>query len=221
MSTFDRNMALVKWGKKHFRELPWRQTSDPYSVLIAELMLHRTVARQVVPIYEKFLDQYPDIKTLAAAPHSTVYAMLHPLGLKWRVDALIKMTSVLVEQHRGKIPEDRESLVALPGVSDYIASAVRRFAYGYADPIVDTNTVRIVGRVYGMQVRDSSRRSNKFKEKIEEFDSEGINPQKVGFALLDLANLVCLARKPPKCNECPIRAWCEFGKSSKLGELRQ
>lgn len=205
-----RNKALVDWGEKNWRDFPWRQTQDPYAVLVAELMLHRTQVKQVVPIYERFMNCWPTLHLASVAQKEELQSVLHPLGLEWRIKAFIVMIEALAQDQDAAIPEDRELLLSLPGVSDYVASAVRRFAFGHNDTLMDVNTVRIAGRTSGMLIKDSSRRNLKFRAVVAGFD-EGIqDPRAVGFALLDLAHLTCL-KKDPKCGDCPIQPWCQFG----------
>lgn len=205
--------ALVGWGKAHFREFPWRLTDDPYLVLMAEVMLHRTQASQVVPIYERFISSYPNVLSLASATRQDIHDALYSLGLHWRIDLVFKMATELVDRFGGQVPRKRESLLSLPGVSEYIAGAVRCFAWNLPEALIDTNTVRVIGRVFGLQIKDSSRRNRRFKELIEMLVDDS-RPRLYNYALLDLASQICIKRALPRCFECPIRAYCAFGQST-------
>src|SRR2546428_7455754 len=139
----DFRTALLKWGREHFRPLPWRLSEDPYHTLAAELMLHRTQAPQVVPVYERFLRSYPSLPALGAASLEQLHQILYPLGLRWRIDLIHKMVADLITRFDGQVPCEKHELLSLPGVSDYIASAVRCFAWNLPEALIDTNTVRI------------------------------------------------------------------------------
>jgi A/G-specific adenine glycosylase len=200
---------IKKWGNKNYRDFPWRKTNDPYKIMLAEIMLHRTQAVQVVKIYERFIREYPDIKTLAKTNKSELHKSLFELGLKWRIDLIKDMAEIIVNKYESKIPEDKNELLSLPGISDYIACSVRCFAWNMAEPLLDTNTVRVIGRIYDLKIKDSSRRNSKFKELVAEL-VDPLEPRSYNFALLDLADQVCTKKEEPKCNECPIDNLCLY-----------
>jgi len=204
---------IIGWGQDNFQPFPWRLTTDPYSILIAEIMLHRTQAAQVQPVYETFVERYPDLSSLTQASESDLNQALYSLGLRWRVELLHKMVIELSRRFDGTIPCDREALLGLPGVSEYIASAVRCFAWNLPDPLIDTNTVRITGRLFGLKIKDSSRRNKHFKQLIATLVDPD-EPRSYNYALLDLAHLVCLKKRSPLCDQCPIQKYCAFGKTS-------
>lgn len=201
--------ALISWGSENFRDFPWRRTDDAYRILIAEIMLHRTQAPQVVPVYLRFIERYPDLELLARAERKELHQFLYPLGLRWRIDAMHRMAVMLAERFDGQIPADRDVLLSLPGVNEYIACAVRCFAWNLPEPLLDTNTVRVTGRLLGLQIRDSSRRSKVFR-KLNAALLDRENPKAYNFALLDLADKICTARRRPACDECPVGQWCVF-----------
>jgi A/G-specific adenine glycosylase len=159
--------ALITWGNENFRAFPWRFTNDPYHVLMGEVMLHRTQARQVVPVYERFLERYPDLPALAKAKEEDLHGMLYSLGLKWRVRLIYEMVAELIQCFGGKIPSNRADFLSLPGVSDYIASAVCWFAWKHLQALIDTNTVRIAARVFNLKITDCLRRNRCFKALLE------------------------------------------------------
>ena len=113
--------SVKKWGKEHYRDFPWRKTQDPYKVLLAEIMLHRTQAIQVAKVYEGFIGKYPNVRVLAKAIKPEMRKALFSLGLKWRIELIVDMAKMLVDKYDSKVPEDKSELVSLPGVSDYIA----------------------------------------------------------------------------------------------------
>lgn len=203
---------LEDWGKLHFRSFPWRFTTSPYHILMAEIMLHRTQASQVAPIYERFIASYPDILSLSSASKEEIHNILYSLGLRWRVDLIIDMVRQITQDFAGQIPQEKTDLLSLSGVSEYIASAVRCFAYNLPDAIIDTNTVRVTGRIFGLEIKDSSRRNPLFRKLIFNLlDLE--QPRVYNFALLDLAAQVCTKAQRPSCETCPIRQHCTYGKT--------
>lgn len=204
--------ALMHWGQQNFRAFPWRLTRDPYRILIAEVMLHRTQASQVIPIYERLVKMYPNARALHRARPRELNALLRPLGLRWRIKLISRMAEELVEKFSGRIPRDREALTALSGVSDYIAGAVRCFAWDKPEVLLDTNTVRVASRFFSVPARDSSRRSRAFKDYLGQLlDTQ--HPRAFNFALLDLADALCTARRPPRTTMCPLSPWCVYART--------
>ncbi len=209
---------LLEWwnsvGQRHF---PWRNTQEPFKVLVAEILLHRTRADQVVPLYQAFLERYPSIHSVVQSSTDELAKSFRSAGLHWRWKLLHSMAVDIVTRFSGQIPRSFEDLTSLPGVSHYIASAVRCFAFGYADVLLDTNTVRVAGRVFGLLITDSSRRSKLFREALERLiDSE--HPREFNFALIDFAATVC-KQKSPIHKDCPISKYCAF--YQKAGDAAQ
>jgi len=204
---------IIKWWKKNKRQFPWREKWDPYRILIAEILLHRTRAEQVAPIYIEFMSRFPDIYALARAPKEEVKRLLRPLGLHWRTDLLHRMAADIVRHFGGRIPAKQEDLESLPGIGQYIASAVRCFGFGYPEVILDTNTVRIAGRVFGVRVTDGARRSKRFRKLLRSLMGE-TRGKEFNLAMLDLGALICRPRSP-KCNTCPVVELCKYGREGR------
>lgn len=212
-STLDQfSKNLLTWGKLNFQPFPWRLTHDPYAILMAEIMLHRTQVKQVVPVYIEFLKKYPDITNIYDAPEDSVKESLASLGLHWRIALIKEMADEICNQFGSIIPQERELLLSLPGINDYIASAVRCFAWNYPDPIIDTNTVRIIGRIFGVETKDSSRRNQGIRLLISKLIDPKV-PANFNYALLDLAHLVCHKKVEPECATCPVRPYCVYSGS--------
>lgn len=203
---------LLTWGRCYGRAFPWRQTENPYHLLIAELMLRRTQARQVVPIYEAFLHAYPTPQALIAGSEEDVTRVLRPLGLAWRIPAFRQLARCLIQEHSGSVPRDRKALLALPGVGDYVADAIRCFAYHESVALLDTNTVRVAGRYFGFPVHAESRRRAPVKRAVACLVDPRA-PRTSNLALLDLAAMICRAKRPC-CVSCPVVARCVWGQAS-------
>ena len=177
--------------------------------MMAEMMLRRTQARQVVKTYENFIAKYPDACALAMAPAEEVAHSLFSLGLAWRVPAFQQIARALVAQYEGMVPSSYEALVALPGIGDYVASAVCCFAFNQAIIIVDTNTVRVAGRLFGVPTHAESRRRKPIRALLQALlDTE--NPKSYNYAMLDLAALLCTPANP-NCSVCPLLSYCVTG----------
>jgi len=201
--------SLLSWWRENRRQFPWRETRDAYRILVSEVMLHRTKADQVVPVYTAFVAKYPSINSLRDAPPRDVQLALRPLGLRWRITLVREMSKCIVNRFEGRIPEERDELESLPGVGPYIASAVRCFAFGHAEPLLDTNTVRVVGRVWGRRYSDGSRRSKEFRDLASSLIDRR-RPREFNYALLDLGATLCRPAHP-KCLACPVVDICREG----------
>lgn len=203
---------LLRWWDTNKRQFPWRSTTDPYEILIAEVLLHRTRAEQVVPIYSAFLKKFPSITNLASATYDDIKSTLKSVGLFWRIELLYKAAKDIVLNFEEQIPDDRQALESLPGISHYIASAIRCFAYGYPEILLDTNTVRVTGRLFSLPITDRSRRSKLFQHVLDALlDRE--HPREFNFALIDLGALICRSQSPLH-GECPVLRHCDYGRKS-------
>lgn len=205
----DLHDLLQGWKAEHRRDLPWRGTSDPYRLLMAEMMLIRTRADQVEPVYRKFISTYPTLDRAAKASREEIHDHLDVLGLTWRADRVYEALQTIQEDFEGNVPRSRENLLLLPGVSQYVAGAVRCFAWGYPESLIDANTVRISGRLFGLEIKPHSRETKQFKRLIEDLlDPE--NPRAHNYALLDLGAKICTNRNPD-CGNCPLLSLCAYG----------
>lgn len=202
-------VRLFRWYLDAGRDFPWRHAEEPFHLLLAELMLRRTQAIQVVPVYKRIVARLPTPAALAAAPEDAVADLLRPLGLAWRVPAFRQLAVILVEDHDGRVPADRTALLALPGVGEYVASAVRAVAFGLHDPVYDTNTVRVAGRYFGFPTHAESRRRRPVQRSVNRL-FEPDDPRRSTLALLDFAALVCRAARP-RCGSCPMLTDCSYG----------
>lgn len=203
---------LHSWWRKHQRSYPWRETDNPFHLLMSELMLRRTRADQVVDVYLNFIAEYPDPNSLATADANEVTSSLYSLGLAWRVPAFQEIAELLENHYDGAVPTDYATLVTLPGVGDYVASAVCSFAFHQPVAIIDTNTVRVAGRLFSIPTHAESRRRKPIRNLIESLlDRE--RPREYNYALLDLAALICRP-SDPACNQCPLLKFCQTGQSS-------
>ncbi|MGC8860915.1 MAG: DNA glycosylase [Aciduliprofundum sp.] len=199
---------LLKWGEHHIKNYPWRITSDPYRITIAEIMLIRTRADQVEKSYLKFIEKFPGFRSLAEADPERIRSELLSLGLSWRADLIYRLAREIVERYDCKLPESFDELVKLPGIGYYTASAILCSIKNIPTNVLDTNTLRIIGRVFGMKVTDSSRRDPEFRKIIHDLMNCG-NPRKFLYSTIDFASMVCLPRAP-ECDICPLKGICNY-----------
>jgi len=135
---------ILSWYKKNKRDLPWRKTTDPYKILVSEVMLQQTQVDRVIRYYERFLEHYPDIHSLANADKITLLKLWSGLGYNNRVLRLQKLSQKLVEEKKTSLPPEEEALISLPGIGPYTAHAVLAFAFNKAVPVMDTNIRRVL-----------------------------------------------------------------------------
>ncbi|NLW75774.1 MAG: DNA glycosylase [Methanomicrobiales archaeon] len=199
---------LRQWGDAHFRDYPWRHTRDPYRIMIAEFMLHRTKADQVVPVYIEFLKEYPDVFSLAEADISEVRKVTEHLGLHWRSGHFIMAARYIVEKWGGKFPETEEELREIPGVGEYVAGAILIVCYGKPYPAIDSNIARFINRFYGLHLSGEIRRRREIIKSAREIFSIQ-DPDQFLFAVLDFTAVICKSQNPLHEN-CPLRDICKY-----------
>jgi A/G-specific adenine glycosylase len=199
--------ALLGWYRRHGRDLPWRHTSDPYHILVSEVMLQQTQVERVLPKYHEWLGKYPSLEALAAAPPDDVAEAWRPLGYNIRPRRLHAIACESVARYGGQLPSDQETLLSFKGIGAYTAGAIRSFAFRERAAILDTNVARVLFRVF---VRRGDPKAHAMRKHLWAV-SETVVPHKHVFdfnqALMDLGATVCVARKP-RCNECPMTKLC-------------
>jgi A/G-specific adenine glycosylase len=199
--------TLLGWYRRKGRDLPWRRTSDPYHILVSEVMLQQTQVDRVVPKYHEWLLKYPSLEALASAAEDDVAETWRPLGYNIRPRRLHAIARESVARYGGRLPSDRETLLSFKGIGAYTAGAIRSFAFRERAAILDTNVARVLFRVF---VRRGDPKAHAMKKHLWAV-SEAIVPYKHVFdfnqALMDLGATVCVARKP-KCDECPMTSLC-------------
>jgi A/G-specific adenine glycosylase len=203
---------LLAWYRRHGRDLPWRKTSDPYHILVSEIMLQQTQVDRVLPKYAEWLEKYPSLAALASAPEDDVTSAWYPLGYNIRPRRLHTIAKEAVARYGGQLPADEETLLSFKGIGAYTAGAIRSFAFRQRAAILDTNVARVLFRVF---VGRGDAKSHAMRRHLWHL-SEALVPTRHVFdfnqALMDFGAMVCVARNP-KCLVCPMRASCRAFRS--------
>ncbi|MEC0207666.1 hypothetical protein P4H70_01775 [Paenibacillus ehimensis] len=201
--------SLLAWYSENGRNyFPWRNTNDPYRILIAEFLLQQTHVRKVQDVYEQLLLKYPDISELARAKIESVEEIIAPIGLKYRAERLIKTAGIICSLYDCKIPNDYKELRKLPGIGDYIANAILCYAFDQPVVPIDTNVIRLFSRYFGYTSTNPRPRMDKeLASKIRAHFEGMASTRSANLAVLDFAGAVCTA-KNPKSLECPLSLRC-------------
>lgn len=199
---------LMKWHHANRLDFSFRRTRDPYQILVSEILLRKTTGMQVDRVFPDFVKKFPTPRALARAERRDIENLIAELGLHKRAEELQKMAECLIERYAGKVPSTDEDLRSLPGVGRYTAGAVLTFGFGQVRPMVDTNVVRVLGRVFDItSVKKRPRTDERFWKRYGSLIPPE-NPREFHYAVLDLARLVCLPNDP-HCEECPLSCMCE------------
>ncbi len=199
--------ALVRWYEAEARDLPWRRTSDPYRILVSEVMLQQTRVEFVIARYESFLRTFPDLESLAAASEDEVLAEWSGLGYYRRARNLHRLARQVIASGSSGLPQTLVALRALPGIGEYTAAAVASIAFGWPHLSVDGNVGRVLCRV--LDIRDDPRRAaaRKNMHRACEAALRSHPPGLINQALMELGARVCTPRSP-RCDACPLAPVC-------------
>lgn len=211
---------LLRWFRRHGRDLPWRRTRDPYHILVSEVMLQQTQVARVEAYYHRFLERYPTLGTLAAAPPGQVREAWEGLGYYRRAANLQRLAQVVSNERDGVIPDDPEELLTLPGVGRYTAGAVASFAFERPAAAVDTNVARVLRRAFHPRAA-GARGDRRLWATAERLVPRRRGPAAWAFnqGIMELGAVVCTARVA-RCGECPVRTVCATGSRSSAGAAR-
>jgi A/G-specific adenine glycosylase len=216
LDSFD--LKLIRWQVKHGRHhLPWQNTRDPYAIWLSEIMLQQTQVSTVIPYYQRFLQSFPDIRSLAQASLDEVMVRWSGLGYYSRGRNLHRAARLIVTEHLGKFPATADMILKLPGIGRSTAAAIAVFAYGERCAILDGNVKRVLSRCFGIEGYPGEKKNETLLwQKAEELlppldNAAGKNTkgrvEAYTQALMDLGATVC-TRSNPKCGPCPLQLNC-------------
>ncbi len=198
-----RRRTLLRWWEGQRRDLPWRQTRDPWAVLICEVMAQQTQVARVAERWRPFLDRFPTAAALAEVPAAEVVRWWTGMGYNRRALNLHRCAQVVVADHDGRLPADLGGLLALPGIGPYTARAVLAFAFEHDHGVVDTNSARVLARWEGRRL-NAREAQTAADHSVPPGDAWAWNQ-----AMLDLGAMVC-TRRDPDCGRCPVRDTCAW-----------
>ena len=210
---------LLAWQRLAGRhDLPWQNTRDPYRIWLSEIMLQQTQVATVIPYYQRFLDRFPEVRSLAAATPEQVSELWAGLGYYARARNLHRCAQVVVERHGGDFPRSAAALAELPGIGRSTAAAIAAFAWGERGAILDGNVKRVLCRHFGIDGFPGSKAvENRLWALAEELlPASGIEAYTQG--LMDLGATLC-TRGRPRCGDCPLAADCVARRDSRQSEL--
>lgn len=209
--------ALLRWFRRHGRDLPWRRTRDPWAITVSEFMLQQTQVSRVVEYWPRFLERFPEPGALAGAPPRAVREAWDGLGYYRRAENLRRLAGEVVELHEGRIPSDPDRLAELPGVGRYTAGAVASFAYERRVPAVDTNVARVLRRAFHPRTGNGARAERRlWRTAARLLPRTGSGAWTFNQAIMELGALICTARVA-RCAGCPVRRHCTTGRRPTQG----
>ncbi len=206
--------ALLDWFAKHARDLPWRHERTPYRVWVSEIMLQQTQVTTVIPYFQRWLERFPNVEALAAAPLDDVLKLWEGLGYYRRARLLHRAAQQVVGEYGGQLPDTEAELRRLPGIGSYTAAAIAAIAFGRDAVAVDGNLKRVAARLAMLagEVSEAQVRATLWPY-LPEGRARAFNE-----ALMDLGASVCIP-KTPRCDVCPVTAHCAAFAAGRTGEF--
>lgn len=209
---------LIKWYKKHKRDLPFRGSADPYRIWLSEIIMQQTRMEQGVPYYNRFIQLFPTIGHLAKAPLDQVMKTWQGLGYYSRARNLHEAARQVMTRWKGSFPDQYENILQLKGVGSYTAAAIASIAFDQPHAVLDGNVFRVLSRVYGLSVPiDTTTGRKKFAE-LAELLLDKKNPGVYNQALMEFGALQCVPANP-RCQDCILKAECRAFKTGKVEQL--
>ena len=212
----DLRRRLTEWYARHARALPWRRTRDPYRIWVSEIMLQQTRVAAVLPYYERFLEIFPDVASLAHAAEADLLSAWSGLGYYRRARNLQQAAREILAS--GSFPRDYGSLRALPGVGDYTAAAIASIAFRRPHAVLDGNVIRVLARLANDSSDVGSTSTRRRLREVAEILLDRAHPGVFNQALMELGATVCLPQRPD-CAHCPIATHCEARAHGTQNEL--
>ncbi len=212
------NVLIINWYSQNKRELPWRNTKNPYLIWLSEIILQQTRVLQGLAYYEKFAKNFPTISDLALASEQEILNNWQGLGYYSRARNLHKTAKIVHEDHNGLFPATFAEIQKLPGIGDYTASAIASFSFDEAQAVLDGNVFRVLSRLFAVSTPiDSSSGKKEFRQLAQEFLNKK-QPALHNQAIMEFGALLCTP-KNPDCENCPLRLHCEAQRLNQHREL--
>ncbi|NBP04843.1 MAG: A/G-specific adenine glycosylase [Bacteroidetes bacterium] len=196
-----------QWYEEKARNLPWRETSDPYLIWVSEIILQQTRVAQGLPFYYNFITKFPSVKSLAEASEDEVLKIWQGLGYYSRARNMMKAAQIILKEYKGSFPDSIEELKKIPGIGNYTAAAIGSFAFNIRIPAIDGNVRRVASRLYGLHEPIGTPNSDKKIEALLLNEMQPCPPALFNQAMMEIGATVC---KPanPECTQCPYEDVC-------------
>lgn len=209
---------LYKWYNQNKRDLPWRNTRNPYKIWLSEVILQQTRVNQGLPYYTRFTTEFPDVKSLASAPPDKVMKLWQGLGYYTRARNMHKTAIFLQTEFNGQFPDTYNELLKLKGIGPYTAAAIASFAFDEARAVLDGNVFRVLSRFFGIKTPiNSPKGKNQFASLAQQVMNTK-QPALHNQAIMELGALICTP-KNPDCNGCPVGSPCYAFQHSKQNKF--
>ena len=199
---------VIQWYRENHRDLPWRNTRDPYRIWVSEIMLQQTRVEAVKRYYERFLSELPTVKELAEVPEDRLMKLWEGLGYYNRVRNMQKAARQVMEEYQGEFPHTYDTIRSLTGIGNYTAGAVSSFAFGIPKPAVDGNVLRVLSRILASEEDIMKAGVRSWMERAVEEVIPEQNASDFNQGLIELGALVCVPNGDPRCRECPAAGLC-------------
>ncbi|MEX0287658.1 MAG: A/G-specific adenine glycosylase [Flavobacteriaceae bacterium] len=209
---------ILRWYGSNKRDLPWRNTRDPYKIWLSEILLQQTRVAQGLPYYHKFLSQYPSVIDLANAKEEEVLKLWQGLGYYSRARNLHATAKFVVTEYNGQFPGTYKELIKLKGVGDYTASAIASSSFNQPEPVVDGNVYRVLARYFGVDIPINSGQGIKYFKQLAREVMDAENVREYNQAIMEFGAIQC-APKRPSCEQCPLNSSCVALKENSINTL--
>lgn len=209
--------TLKEWYNIHSRKLPWRKTKDPYSIWISEIILQQTRIEQGLPYYIRFLEAFPNIKTLSEASEDQVLKLWQGLGYYSRARNMMIAAQQMMKFHNGKFPYKYEDIIKLKGIGTYTAAAIASFSFQLPYAVLDGNVFRVLSRYYGVSLAINTTEGKKYFEKLAQEILDLDDPASHNQAIMEFGALYCKPQNP-NCINCPLSDSCQALFEKKVNE---
>lgn len=202
------NTLIINWYEENKRDLPWRNTTNPYKIWLSEIILQQTRVQQGLDYFNKFVKNFPTLSDLAVADEQEILRNWQGLGYYSRARNLHKAAKIIHFEQNGIFPDSYDKIIQLPGIGDYTAAAISSFAFQEQQAVLDGNVYRVLSRIFNLSIPiDSTQGKKKFRALAQEFLNKE-NPSTHNQAIMELGALIC-SPQSPNCAECPIILHCE------------
>ncbi len=209
---------IIDWYQKNKRDLPWRNTNDPYIIWLSEIIMQQTRVEQGTPYFNRFTEKYPTVQHFASATEEEILKLWQGLGYYSRGRNMHQTSQAVMEEHAGYFPKNYDSLIRLKGLGEYTAAAISSFSSNEAKAVVDGNVFRLLSRYFGI---DTPINTGKGKKIFTDLANELLDQTQAGIfnqAMMEFGSLQCKP-KNPDCTICPLQTSCEARLKNRINEL--